>query len=261
MESLPMSLTQCLEQYKMIPNHIKNSILLDVSLGLLYLHKQTPPIVHRDLTANNVLLTSGLKAKISDVGIVSIVEPQLTKQYILMMSYPNIQSYLPPEVQRQSVTISPEIDIFSFGNLILHIFTHKWPVPTDLFNEDNMALTEVQRRKYLFDEIESSNPLKQLAEHCLHNRPQSRPLTNKLVSTIQILNVEDDHIEGILGGDISVLKKELETLKELKKSLQEENTNLRQQLDLRKTLLQSEEGMLISLTYLKCLLSLKVVNM
>ena len=76
----------------MIPNHIKNSILLDVSLGLLYLHKQTPPIVHRDLTANNVLLTSGLKAKISDVGIVPIVEPQLMKQYILMMSYLNIQS-------------------------------------------------------------------------------------------------------------------------------------------------------------------------
>ena len=188
MECLPMSLTQCLEQYKMIPNHIKNSILLDVSLGLLYLHKQTPPIVHRDLTANNVLLISGLKAKISDVGIVPIVEPQLMKQYILMMSYPNIESYLPPEVQRQNVRISPEIDIFSFGNLILHTFTHKWPVPTDLFNEDNMALTEVQRRKYLFNEIESSNPLKQLAERCLHNRPQSRPNTSELVTTIQVLD-------------------------------------------------------------------------
>ena len=51
-----------------------------------------------------------------------------------------------------------------------------------------MALTEVQRRKYLFDEIESSNPLKQLAEHCLHNKPQSRPRTNELVSTIQVLD-------------------------------------------------------------------------
>ena len=94
----------------MIPNHIKNSILLDVSLGLLYLHKQTPPIVHRDLTGNSVLLTSDLKDKISDLGIVSIVEPQLMKQYILIMSYCNIQSYLPPEVQRQSATISPKID-------------------------------------------------------------------------------------------------------------------------------------------------------
>ena len=91
-----MSLTQCLDQYKMIPNYIKNSILLDVSLGLLYLHKQTPPIVHRDLTTNNVLLTSGLKAKISHVPL-----------YIL----------------------------------------------TDLFYEDNVALTKARRRKYLFDQI------------------------------------------------------------------------------------------------------------
>ena len=58
MECLPMSLINYLEQNKIIPNHIKNSILLDVSLGLLYLHTQTPHIIHCDLTANNVLLTS-----------------------------------------------------------------------------------------------------------------------------------------------------------------------------------------------------------
>ena len=58
MECLPMSLTNYLEQNKIIPNHIKNSILLDVSLGLLYLHTQTPYIIDCDLTANNVLLTS-----------------------------------------------------------------------------------------------------------------------------------------------------------------------------------------------------------
>ena len=247
-----MSLTQCLEQYKMIPNRIKNTILLDVSLGLLYLHKQIPPIVHRNLTANNVLLTSGLKAKISDVGIVSIVEPQLMKQYILMMSNPNIQSYLPPEVQRQSVTISPEIDIFSFGNLILHTFTHKWPVPTDLFNEDNMALTEVQRRKYLFDEIESNNPLKQLAEHCLHNRPQSRPHTNELVSTMQVLDNGSGHFERILGENMTArlqlekkdvsLEKEFQTCQKANKRLEDENAILREQLNQKKSLSQSEEG-------------------
>ena len=59
---------------------------------LRYLHKQTLPTVHRDLTANNVLLTLGSKAKISDISIVPIDNPQLMKQYILTMSYPNIQS-------------------------------------------------------------------------------------------------------------------------------------------------------------------------
>ena len=235
-----MLLTQCLEQYKVIPNHIKNTILLDVSLGLLYLHKQTPPIVHRNLTANNVLLTSGLKAKISDVGIVSIVEPQLMKQYILMMSNPNIQSYLPPEVQRQSVTISPEIDIFSFGNLILHNFTHKWPVPTDLFNEDNMPLTEVQRRKYLFDEIESSNPLKQLAEHCLHNRPQH---TNELVSTIQVLDKGDETISPLqMNGVNLTVQCQSESCRKDKNKLEDEIIKLREQIQYFQTLSHSNKG-------------------
>ena len=243
MECLPMSLSQCLDQYKTIPNHIKNSILLDVSLGLLYLHKQTPPIVHRDLTANNVLLTFAMKAKISDVEIVSIVEPQLLKQYILMMSYPNIQSYLPPEVQRQSITISSEIDIFSFGNLILHTFTHKWPVPIDLFNEDNMALTEVQRRKYLFDELESSNPLKQLAEHCLHNRPQSRPHTNELISTIQVLDKGDEAISPLQLNAVNVtVQCQSESCQKVKQKLEDEITKLREQVQYLQTLSHSKEG-------------------
>ena len=79
------------------------------------------------------------------------------------------------KAQKRSITISAEIDIFSFGDLILHTFIYSWVAITDLFNEDNMALTEVQRRKHLFDEIESSNSLKQLAEHCLHKGLQSCP--------------------------------------------------------------------------------------
>ena len=75
MELLPISLTKYLEQNKMIPNRIKISILLDVSLGLYYLHKQTPPILHRDITDNNVLLTSDMKAKISDFGVSRIFNP------------------------------------------------------------------------------------------------------------------------------------------------------------------------------------------
>ena len=51
-----------------IPITLKRSILEDVARGLLYLHRHDPTIVHRDLTAKNVLLTSSLVAKISDFG-------------------------------------------------------------------------------------------------------------------------------------------------------------------------------------------------
>ena len=51
MEYIHMDLAKCLDTHPDIPLPLKLSILLDVSYGLLHLHSQTPPIIHRDLTA------------------------------------------------------------------------------------------------------------------------------------------------------------------------------------------------------------------
>ena len=59
MECLHTDLANFLDEQK-IPLSIKLSNLLDVSYGLLCFHTHTPPIIHRDLTANNVLLTTDL---------------------------------------------------------------------------------------------------------------------------------------------------------------------------------------------------------
>ena len=59
MEMMADSLTSFVGQkHEKIPVHIKYSIVHDVSLGLCYLHNHDPPIVHRDLSPNNVLLTA-----------------------------------------------------------------------------------------------------------------------------------------------------------------------------------------------------------
>ena len=54
----------------------------DVALGLVYLHEHLPPIIHRDLSASNVLLTSNMNAKLSDLGVTKILNltpAQMTK--------------------------------------------------------------------------------------------------------------------------------------------------------------------------------------
>ena len=184
-----MSLTNYLEQNEIIPNHIKNSILLDVSCGLLYLHTQTPPIIHRDLTANNVLLTSDMKAKITDFGVSRIFEPDPVKHYMRLSQCPGTMVSMPPETltsdkYRGTSDNFDKLDVFSFGVLILHVYTQQWPKPTGTFDEHNRPRTEVQRRQHLLDKVEDDT-MKQLAEKCLHNQPQSRPYTLDLVRTIE----------------------------------------------------------------------------
>lgn len=95
-----------------VPISHKKSILEDVTKGLIYLHKKD--IVHRDLTANNVLLTSSLVAKISDLGNSRFMPKEAFEQ---LTSRPGTLVYMPPEANSKDYT--HKLDIFSFGHLVL----------------------------------------------------------------------------------------------------------------------------------------------
>ena len=61
-----------------IPLYLKCSLIRDVARGLAYLHRRTPPVIHRDLTARNILLDSAMVAKIADLGVARIVRHLLS---------------------------------------------------------------------------------------------------------------------------------------------------------------------------------------
>ncbi len=68
MEYMPLSLEQLLKMAADIPLSVKHSIASDIARGLTYLHSHSPPVVHGKVTASNILLTSTVVAKISDIG-------------------------------------------------------------------------------------------------------------------------------------------------------------------------------------------------
>lgn len=96
-----------------IPLSYKKSILEDIARGLLYLH--TKNIVHRDLTAKNVLLTQSLVAKIADLGNSRFLPEE---EFALLTSQPGTLVYMPPEANTPG-DYSNKLDIFSFGHLTL----------------------------------------------------------------------------------------------------------------------------------------------
>ena len=117
MERLETSLDDLLEHMPNIPLSLKCSILENVASGLLYLHKRNPPVIHRDLTSRNVLLTSSLAAKITDMGNSCIMRPgQMVRT---LSKLPGTLVYMPPEAQDDTHRYGAYLDIFSFGHLAL----------------------------------------------------------------------------------------------------------------------------------------------
>ena len=123
MERLEMSVDDLMECSPSIPLSIKVSILTDTSSGLAYLHSRAPPIIHRDLTARNVLLTSALSAKISDMGNSRIVNLRPGQQVQTLTRSPGTTVYMPPEALSESHQYGPSLDVFSFGHLALFVLS------------------------------------------------------------------------------------------------------------------------------------------
>ena len=123
MERLDGNLDDLIETVPNIPLALKRSILEDMSRGLLYLHKHTPQIIHRDLTAKNVLLTSYFMAKITDLGNSRIVNLQPGQLARTLSRLPGTLVYMPPEALSLSSRYGPSLDIFSFGHLALFTLT------------------------------------------------------------------------------------------------------------------------------------------
>ena len=169
---------------EIIPPHTKKSILLDVSVGLQYLHSKI--VIHGDLTVKNVLLTEEKKAKICDFGMSKVFDPE--KLYMRLTGFPGNILYMPPEAHTTDCfkverTDLDRLDVFSFGVLILHIFTQKMPKPSNLFDENQHPRKETERRQQYIDEVRNCT-FRQLAVHCLSNQPRERPSSSDVVQSL-----------------------------------------------------------------------------
>ena len=178
MERMQESLTSVVEKYPNIPMYVKLSMLLDVSRGLWYLHGHHPPIVHRDLSPNNVLLTSQFVAKISDLGVAKVIQADSKKT---KTRAPGTVDFMPPEALLETPEYGPPLDVFSYGGVILHVVNQEWPKPlhyvmTDPKTRKLVALSEVQRRQEHIDKMSGAPAdLQSLVNQCLDNDSAVRP--------------------------------------------------------------------------------------
>ena len=188
MEKMQQSLRNLMDKYSNIPLNVKLSILDEVCLGLRYLHSRNPPIVHRDLTPNNILLSNYLEAKITDLGVAKVMQTTDAKT---MTKALGTTDFMPPESLTDRPVYGVQLDIFSYGGVILYTITQLWPQPSSWIQFDpdtgkSIYLSELQRRQCYLDKMNGdAADLKPLVTSCLDNNPKNRPPVVQVSMTIK----------------------------------------------------------------------------
>ncbi|TKW31162.1 hypothetical protein SEVIR_2G086700v4 [Setaria viridis] len=153
------------------------AIARDVAQAICYLHHEcNPPIIHRDITSNNILLDAAFKAYVSDFGTARILKPDSSNWSELAGTY----GYIAPELSYTSV-VTTKCDVYSFGVVMLEIVMGRYP-------RELQSLASVgQQHKHAMDFLDQrpSTPamveneeialLIEVALSCLQTSPQSRP--------------------------------------------------------------------------------------
>ena len=191
MERLLTSLHDLLETRPDIPLGLKHSFLYDVAQGLCYLHSRSPPLIHRDLSARNVLLNSAMTAKIADLGVARIV-PSL--RVATMTKAPGASIYMPPEALEDESRYDMTIDIFSLGVVAIFTLTQRFPhkVLAQVYRDEHrrhVFRDELERRveymQKIYRQFQDDHPLVQMVKRCLKSFPEDRPSIHQVVQLLE----------------------------------------------------------------------------
>lgn len=180
--------------------------MIQISEALRYLHSLNPPIVHRDLKADNVLLTDGQSQdlKLGDFGLareylsLRSTSSQSEQMYYMTSGVGPIH-WMAPEFYHQHYT--EKADVFSLGGIFYAILTREsivvsskkmygvylnYPLPHGRVGL-GYAMAEIdQQAMVLFpSSFQGSNTMKRLIQYMLSYDPRDRPTASEVNNRVK----------------------------------------------------------------------------
>ncbi|KAM6591578.1 hypothetical protein CsatA_014183 [Cannabis sativa] len=175
-------------------------IALNVATGLNYLHSfTTPPHLHKDIKASNILLDSDFRAKIANFGLARLAEGE-EGQFSLTNHIVGSIGYMAPEYLENGL-VSTKLDVYAFGILLLEMLTGK---EIAVIYKENMNLSHAlsavlsdevdQESLKLFMDfsMEEKYPYElakfvvRVTYSCLEKNPGARPTMAEIVHSLTI---------------------------------------------------------------------------
>mmetsp|Transcript_17222 Transcript_17222/g.29764 ORF Transcript_17222/g.29764 Transcript_17222/m.29764 type:complete len:401 (+) Transcript_17222:64-1266(+) len=150
---------------------------VQVLQGLTYLHLGRPPIVHRDLKLQNVLLDKDFNVKLADFGL-SCVRPSLQTMLTDRVGTP---VFMAPELLLNR-PYTEKVDIYSFGLCLWEMITGLNPY-TEAKSLEGLTNIVVSGTR---PAIPPSVPkeIGDLIQSCWHSDPAKRPDSNSVMRRI-----------------------------------------------------------------------------
>ncbi|KAL9285073.1 hypothetical protein ACSQ67_024603 [Phaseolus vulgaris] len=161
-------------------------IVQGIAHAISYLHTDcSPPILHRDVTLNNILLDSDLEPRLADFGTAKLLSSDTSTWTSVAGSY----GYMAPELA-QTMRVTEKCDVYSFGVVVMEIMMGKHPgeLLSTLSSKNYLSSMEEEAQVELKEVLDQRlpPPTGQLAEAvvftmtialaCTHAAPESRPI-------------------------------------------------------------------------------------
>ena len=130
-----------------------------------------------------------MTAKISDLGVARMLN--LTPLQVSHMTQtPGTPAYMPPEVMIADPRYDTSVDEFSYGIMMIHVFSGQWPEPqigptrNDPDTDNLIPVSEAERRNKFLQAIGNDHPLMDLILKCLNNNPRRRAHASEIVEQL-----------------------------------------------------------------------------
>lgn len=162
---------------------------LDIALGVHYIHSCTPPVIHRDLKSENILVDAHFIMKVSDFGLSHMRTTTLQNKLSPEEHYGVIGTpqWMAPEII-DGTPYDEKVDTYSFGILMAEVFKRQGPYAEKGWELDDFMVVvhEVVRggcRPVIPPWVPKE--LSDLLDQCLQEDPVNRPSFEVIMKTLR----------------------------------------------------------------------------